>query len=1170
MTDPDVLGAFRLAIVAASVAGSAAAVVAARTVWPVRRTILIEAISYAAAGWAFAVASLGPTSRDLLGVFVVVIAIVRLAPGALAVVSGRAPRWLAFLVSLGGYAAMAAWLPVASLPFGDQIHYLLVADHLAQGTAVPLIDVRLFTEMLGFPPSATDAATHVALTPAGLRPIQGYALPLLILPGWALAGRTGAGMMVALAAAWTSYQTLSILRDLLPARPRVAGATWLIASACAPLSLLATHIYPNALGAALIATAFRSGLTAPIRRPALAAALLALTLFLTPRDAVPALVLLPFLLRDPGRRRAVATAAAAIALVAVAANALLYGLPIPYAGYAFGTAQAQEVTREPSITPFVWVTLPAILFDRTFGLAGSAPWVFIGLLGLAPALRSDRSRLLPAALAIGVSVVALSFFRLWEGGYAPPARYFVDVLPLWAPFVAYGLTAVRAWPERVIAAFAVGMSALTSIVLNAIPTLALNTAFDDKIRTAVARVLGLDPLAWLPSFQPTTPTWYLTAYAALLPALAVTAALLILGLRSAPGASSGDLPIRHRTGVDRHRSSVESAVPSREQVRSTTLRSGASARDIAGFLVASLMAIAWLVAAVLQPWIATGSDPVHESLLRKWLPLSLGVASVGTALVARVLAPDQRRAVLIRHHFFYLVPLALMLVVAFGGPGVLNGQLGAIYLLIAVGFAVHALAALWSALDRLGDLAVALHLGAIVLVAAVVLLPYHRAVMPTASDEPHYLIVAQSLLYDRDLDVRNDYEGDRYSAFYPTRLPDMHAVEVGRAAYSIRDLGLPILSVIPFALAGRIGVLALMCAVGAALAAQLYLLLRDLGFAPRVGLIATATTALVHPILTYTTQIYPELLTGLVFVSAVRVVRRGARATIRDLAIASVLVGLLPWLSTRAWPTVVGVGIVVAYCALRPWWRDGSIAGRTSRIAAGALPFAALVLALAYVNWRTLGVFLPSAGYFLIREQQPVLTYTAWIGAPGLLFDRAFGLVPRAPVYLLAFLGALRLWRRSRADRRPQLLALAAGSLLSFLYIADIAYWWADGSPPSRYMLGSIPLLVAAVAAGWEIVLAAPIAARTIAWLAVGASAAVAYVYAVLPNIRYDLALDVRATGSSGALFSFLERASGLDAGKLFPSMVRTDLLTLVLVIAWVGVAGTLVWAGRRASLTAR
>src|SRR5256712_8585637 len=342
------------------------------------------------------------------------------------------------------------------------------------------------------------------------------------------------------------------------------------------------------------------------------------------------------------------------------------------------------------------------------------------------------------------------------------------------------------------------------------------------------------------------------------------------------------------------------------------------------------------------------------------------------------------------------------------------------------------------------------------LAVGLIVLPYDRTVVPTASDEPHYLIVTQSLVLDHDLDLANDYAGTRYFEFYPEKLPDIQGLHVGDAIYSVRDLGLPLLSVVPFAVAGRTGVIAMLCLVGALLAVQLYLMLRDLRFEQRVAFLAVAATVLVHPILTYTTQIYPDLIAALVFVSAARLLRRGMLASTRELALASALTGTLPCLSTRAWFVAVGLGLVIAYCALRPR-RE-----LPRRIAAGALPVVALVLALAYLNWREFGLFIPSAGYFLLRDYQPVLVYTPWVGATGLLFDGAFGLIPRAAVYLLAFVGVAALWRRARHGHAPEIAALVLPWALSFLYIASIAYWYADGGPASRYLLATMPFLVAA------------------------------------------------------------------------------------------------------------
>jgi hypothetical protein len=181
----------------------------------------------------------------------------------------------------------------------------------------------------------------------------------------------------------------------------------------------------------------------------------------------------------------------------------------------------------------VWVALPAILFDRVFGVAGTAPWLFLVLLGIPSALAAARARLLPAGALVAASLVALSLFRYWEGGYAPPNRYLVDVLPLAAPFVAYGLAAARMAVLRAFAAVVIGMSALSTVFLLAVPSAALNSAFDDKPQAMLDAALGLNPLGWLPSFQPVTPDWWISAYVRVVPAVAIVVALVWFGRRRA-------------------------------------------------------------------------------------------------------------------------------------------------------------------------------------------------------------------------------------------------------------------------------------------------------------------------------------------------------------------------------------------------------------------------------------------------------------------------------------------------------------------------------------------------------------------------------------------------------------------------------------------------------------
>jgi hypothetical protein len=251
--------------------------------------------------------------------------------------------------------------------------------------------------------------------------------------------------------------------------------------------------------------------------------------------------------------------------------------------------------------------------------------------------------------------------------------------------------------------------------------------------------------------------------------------------------------------------------------------------------------------------------------------------------------------------------------------------------------------------------------------------------------------------------------------------------------------------------------------------------------------------------------------------------------------------------------------LVLAYAAL---WPRRRIAVRA---AAGALPFAALVLALCYLNLRQFGLFMPSAGYFLVSSQQPVLVYTPWIGGTGLFFDQTFGLVARTPIYLLAFVGLPALWSRFRGGHGPQVAALALPWLLSFLYIASIAYWYADGSPASRYMIGTLPFLVLCVAGGLEIVLRARWrdVAIGITVLLAAYSFLVTFAMAVLPEQRIDYAFDVRE-GATTRIWDMLGRAIRPDADVLFPSLIRIDPLNVVLALAWVALAAALVAAGAR------
>jgi hypothetical protein len=89
-----------------------------------------------------------------------------------------------------------------------------------------------------------------------------------------------------------------------------------------------------------------------------------------------------------------------------------------------------------------------------------------------------------------------------------------------------------------------------------------------------------------------------------------------------------------------------------------------------------------------------------------------------------------------------------------------------------------------------------------------------------AGDEPHYLVITQSLFLDHDLRIENNHQRRDYESYYAGDLP-MHYLKTGAdgQVYSVHSPGLPALILPAFALAGYRGVVAFLVMLAAACAA---------------------------------------------------------------------------------------------------------------------------------------------------------------------------------------------------------------------------------------------------------------------------------------------------------------------------------------------------------------
>ena len=310
-------------------------------------------------------------------------------------------------------------------------------------------------------------------------------------------------------------------------------------------------------------------------------------------------------------------------------------------------------------------------------------------------------------------------------------------------------------------------------------------------------------------------------------------------------------------------------------------------------------------------------------------------------------------------------------------------------------------------------------------------------------DEPHYLVMAQSLLSDGDLDLTDEFSGREYAPFYggdlaPHASPNTPA---GRL-YSMHSPGLPALLLPAYALDGYRGARVFASALAAVTGLLLYRLVHDVVRDQRVAATAWALATFTPPLAFYAVTLYPETLAALAIVAFLLTGR--ATPGIVAAVSATLLAVVLPWVHTKFIP-LAGAGLV--FTALRPF--------RWPMRAAMMVAFASS-LTLLSVYFRSL--YGSPSWSAALGPADVSLRRVPW-GMAGAFFDRQYGLLIVAPLLALAIPGAVVLWRRRTGD------AFRAAALVSLVLLPAAAYvgWWGGAAPPARYVLPVAgPMLLAA------------------------------------------------------------------------------------------------------------
>ena len=338
---------------------------------------------------------------------------------------------------------------------------------------------------------------------------------------------------------------------------------------------------------------------------------------------------------------------------------------------------------------------------------------------------------------------------------------------------------------------------------------------------------------------------------------------------------------------------------------------------------------------------------------------------------------------------------------------------------------------------------------------------WRAAPMVPGGDEPHYLVITQSLLLDGDLTIEDVHRRGDYRAYYSGDLPP-HVQRRSRNGqiYSIHAPGLPALVAPAFAVGGYplvVGFLVLLAASGSALAWHIAWLWTRRADAAWFGW-ASVTLPVTAIFQSFT--VYPDgpggvlALTGLWALLRADEESRSGSTAARPWLLHGAALSLLPWFHSRFATLAACLGALVL---LR--------LSSTKNPAAKAVAFLSIPAASA-IAW--VGYFVaiygspdPSAAY------APGTGSFRWVpgGLAGLLLDQRFGLITYAPVLALAFLGLGRmLARRSSRRLALELLFVVVPYLLT---VTHFAMWWGGWSPPARFFAPILPLFAVPAAAAW-------------------------------------------------------------------------------------------------------
>ena len=338
-------------------------------------------------------------------------------------------------------------------------------------------------------------------------------------------------------------------------------------------------------------------------------------------------------------------------------------------------------------------------------------------------------------------------------------------------------------------------------------------------------------------------------------------------------------------------------------------------------------------------------------------------------------------------------------------------------------------------------------------------LSYSMNVLPQmrlSGDEPSYLMITYSMIYDNDIDLKNNYENKDYHKFGREWETNPTAVNTadGRLL-PIHSVGFPILLIPAFLLGNRVGVVVFLNLATAFLVVQMFLLCFDLTKKMWISILCALLGGLTTPVFWQSMEVFPEIIAALLITLIMRSFLNGWEKGKFGWLVPVLSLAALPWLHRRYY-IIFGVLLILYLVKVRKSpSRFLTLAGSTIVNIIATFLFYRLI----YGSW------FPPEG----NSWDMLFGHLTPQGILGIFLDQERGLFIYAPIFVLIFLGYISLFKLNK-EYFWFVLTSSAVSIIIIAINFSGSFWWGAWSTLCRYLVTYIPFFCLALAASLTVI----------------------------------------------------------------------------------------------------